>query len=92
MEIENIKMRRKFDEDTTIVIEGKVIEGKPGLFAYLLLPPDRREYLAMLPFSGAYLTERELNGFLAEIEKIARKVLEANKLELFLAKKGFERG
>lgn len=91
MEFENIKMTKEFDEGTTLVIEVKSIEGKPGLTAYLIMPPDRREYLGMLPLSGAYLTEKELNAYLEEIEKLARKTLQANKLELFLGKKGFTR-
>ncbi len=92
VEIEDIKMKKPFDDNTFIIIEGKMVEGRPGLSAQLFMPPDRYEYLGMIPLLGKTLTEKELEGFLGEIEKAAKNALEKNRLELFLLKKGFRRG
>ncbi|MBA3044321.1 MAG: hypothetical protein KJ886_04600 [Candidatus Thermoplasmatota archaeon] len=92
VEIEDIKMKKPFDDNTFIIIEGKMVEGRPGLSAQLFMPPDRYEYLGMIPLLGKTLTEKELEGFLGEIEKAAKNALEKNRLELFLVKKGFRRG
>lgn len=92
VEIEDIKMKKPFDDNTFIIIEGKMVEGRPGLSAQLFMPPDRYEYLGMIPLLGKTLTEKELEGFLDEIEKAAKNALEKNRLELFLVKKGFRRG
>ncbi len=92
VEIEDIKMKKPFDDNTFIIIEGKMVEGRPGLSAQLFMPPDRYEYLGMIPLLGKTLTEKELKGFLGEIEKAAKNALEKNRLELFLLKKGFRRG
>jgi len=91
VEIEDIKMKKPFDDNTFIIIEGKMVEGRPGLSAQLFMPPDRYEYLGMIPLLGKTLTEKELEGFLGEIEKAAKNTLEKNRLELFLVKKGFRR-
>jgi len=91
VEIEDIKMKKPFDDNTFIIIEGKMVEGRPGLSAQLFRPPDRYEYLGMIPLLGKTLTEKELEGFLGEIEKAAKNALEKNRLELFLVKKGFRR-
>lgn len=91
VEIEDIKMKKPFDDNTFIIIEGKMVEGRPGLSAQLFMPPDRYEYLGMIPLLGKTLTEKELEGFLGEIEKAAKNALEKNRLELFLVKKGFRR-
>ncbi|MBU2564708.1 MAG: hypothetical protein KKE04_03600 [Candidatus Thermoplasmatota archaeon] len=92
VEIEDIKMKKPFDDNTFIIIEGKMVEGRPGLSAQLFMPPDRYEYLGMIPLLGKTLTEKELEDFLGEIEKAAKNALEKNRLELFLVKKGFRRG
>ncbi|MBU4256690.1 MAG: hypothetical protein KKB04_05480 [Candidatus Thermoplasmatota archaeon] len=92
VEIEDIKMKKPFDDNTFIIIGGKMVEGRPGLSAQLFMPPDRYEYLGMIPLLGKTLTEKELEGFLGEIEKAAKNALEKNRLELFLVKKGFRRG
>ncbi|MDI6916833.1 MAG: hypothetical protein QMC80_03450 [Thermoplasmatales archaeon] len=92
VEIEDIKMKKPFDENTFIIIEGKMVEGRPGLSAQLFMPPDRYEYLGMIPLLGKTLTEKQMEDFLSEIEKAAKNALEKNRLELFLAKKGFRRG
>ena len=91
VEIEDIKMKKPFDDNTFIIIEDKMVEGRPGLSAQLFMPPDRYEYLGMIPLLGKTLTEKELEGFLGEIEKAAKNALEKNRLELFLVKKGFRR-
>jgi len=72
VEIEDIKMKKPFDDNTFIIIEGKMVEGRPGLSAQLFMPPDRYEYLGMIPLLGKTLTEKELEGFLGEIEKAAK--------------------
>lgn len=63
VEIEDIKMKKPFDDNTFIIIEGKMVEGRPGLSAQLFMPPDRYEYLGMIPLLGKTLTEKELEGF-----------------------------
>lgn len=91
MEIEDIKVRKPFEDNSMIIIEGRIFEGRPGLSARLFMPPDRYEYLGLYPLQEDELTEPELEAFLEEIEGLARKVLRKNKLEIFLAKKGFKR-
>lgn len=91
VEVEDIKMKKPFRDNTYIIIEGKMVEGRPGLSAQLFMPPDRYEYLGMVPLLGKSLTERELESFLSEVEKAAEKALQKNRLELFLTKKGFKR-
>lgn len=91
VEVEDIKMRKPFEDGTYIIIEGRSIEGRPGLSAQLFIPPDKYEYLGMKPLMGRELSEEELEAFLDEILSAAKKAVERNRLELFLARKGFER-
>ncbi len=91
VEVEDIKMKKPFRDNTSIIIEGKMVEGRPGLSAQLFIPPDRYEYLGMVPLLGKTLTEKQLADFLSEVEKAAESALEKNKLELFLTKKDFKR-
>ncbi len=91
VEIEDIRMKRPFEDNTFIIIEGKSIEERPCLYAQLFLPPDRYEYLGIISMPGKELTTKELENFVEEIEKLAKKTIEKHRLELFLGMKGYKR-
>ena len=91
VEIEDIRLKRPFEDNTFIIIEGKSVEGLPGLCAQLFLPPDRYEYLGTISVPGKELTIKELESFVEEVEKLAKKAIEKHRLELFLGTKGYKR-
>ncbi|MDI6887669.1 MAG: hypothetical protein QMC98_03395 [Candidatus Thermoplasmatota archaeon] len=91
VEVEDIRMKKPFEDNTFIIVEGKSVEGLPSLRAHLFLPPNRYEYLATISMSSRELSAQELEDFLEEVEKLAKKTLERHRLELILGKKGYQR-
>jgi hypothetical protein len=91
VEVEDIRMKKPFEDNTFIIVEGKSVEGLPSLCAHLFFPPDRYEYLGTASMSSRELSTHELESFLEETEKLAKKALEKHRLELILGKKGYQR-